>query len=148
MLKAAEKLRPGSPSHMEALAHVAAKVLGVTQARVGSETRQEAWLCGNVDGVTLMQIVRKKRLRFFVIWMAVFGAVFAWWLFQGALEDGPVGRTLVWLNMPSLAVALVVSGNAHQPSFVGWAVAYFVQWSVIGYFVAWLIYRNRTSARQ
>jgi hypothetical protein len=95
-----------------------------------------------------MKTLRSKRLRFLAIWMAVFGLVFAWWLSQGALEDGPVGRTLVWLNMPSLAAALMISGNVHQPSFVGWAVAYFVQWSVIGYFVAWVIYRNRASERQ
>ena len=95
-----------------------------------------------------MQMVRKKRLRFLAIWMVVFGSVFAWWLSQGALEDGPIGRAVVWLNMPNVAAAFMISGNVHQPSFVGWAVAYFIQWSVIGYLVAWLIYRNRKSASQ
>ena len=95
----------------------------------------------------LMQTVRKKRLRFFAVWMAVFGGIFAWWLVQGVLEDGPVGRTLIWLNMPNLFAAMKISGNVHQPSFIGWAVAYFAQWSLVGYLVAWAVCRRSSGAR-
>ena len=82
-------------------------------------------------------------------------AVAMWWLVQG--ESSPfrgyflynvgLGNVLEALNLPSLLVGILASGNAHQPSEVVFFVAMFVQWFIIGWLVfglaSWL--RSRRS---
>jgi hypothetical protein len=95
-----------------------------------------------LDGSTLMTAVRAKRLRFLAIWLGVFGAIYAWWLIEGALTRSLLTEIWMWLNTPSLFAGLIISGNVHQPSFVAWTTTYFAQWLAIGYLIAFVAYRK------
>ena len=67
-----------------------------------------------------------------------------WWLVLG--EASPlrdylihsVGNLLVKANMPAVVVAILASGNVHQPSQVAFFIAMFVQWFLIGWLVSWV----------